>query len=190
MHGKKTCGGGIVTRRLVVLGLLAGPLAACSDSLRPVLESNKDADYKQKLTRVLVVAGLLLIGRESQVISLTELKRSMTEKWAAYGVTVDLVDGMPSAQGGPSTRIEAMKTFQPAQVLEIQTASKMTLLGQTTNISFDCSVIDVASKKRIWRATLALKGRFDAKIFKIPPDKAADEIVDALTQKLRSDGLL
>jgi hypothetical protein len=179
-----------ISRRFILWGGAALSVAGCSDSLKPTIQSNKDSTYSQKLTRVLLATRLQTSASLKNTPLVAEnILQAIAAKWTALGVTVDGVD-IENPRTGAKDLADAITRFRPEQVAELATASVTSLMGLPTDVVIDCSIYEGASKKRVWRSSISLKGRFGAKVAKIPPDKAAGEIADALTAKLQADGLL
>lgn len=178
------------SRRAALVGLSAFWLTGCGDSLRPKVTSNKDQAYSIKLERVLVAMDLkaTTLLRGTPIVP-SEIEKAMTRRWASLGVSLQSVD-LETSKDKTNALADAVMRFQPKQIMELDVDNIKFLMGLVTDVSIEGSVLDAATQKRIWRSSIDLKGRFSAKIYKIPPDKAADEIVDALTAKLTADGLL
>jgi hypothetical protein len=168
--------------RSFLLIFLVAALAAC-ESYTPVIESNKDPAYGQRLTRVLVATNFASLLKTTSINS-ANVQKAIADKWSAYGVAVSGVD-LEDPAGRTSALANAAASFKPQQILEISATSAAKQSSIVTSASFNCSLYDVASKKRIWRAAITTRG--DG--FHIKPT-AASEFIDVLTNKLRADGLL
>ena len=129
----------------------------------------------------------------------SELQQSLTAKWSPLGVTWQVVD-FDAVTDKKKALVDAVESFAPTQVLELHTAS-FQLIGGVIRVvdgyTVDVSLTDLAEKKRVWRSTIefrsfAASGRLrnGPAGSAIPHQEDANELVDALTAKLRGDGLL
>jgi hypothetical protein len=170
--------------RFVVVALVLLTAAAC-ESYKPIIEANKDSTCQQKLTRVLVATNLAANGAlATSSVTPARLQKAISDKWSALGVTVSTVD-LEGPNGGPGALASAIARDRPQQVLEIVATSGVKQGSFVTAASFQCSVYDTTLKKRIWRSQIITRGD----LFHLKQE-AASEIVDVLTDRLKSDGLL
>jgi len=186
----------IVLRRRSIVGGLALALAGCSAPVA-VTQSNRDANYHQKLGRVVVAVALhhfgLNDGQNATFVKASELQQSFTSRWAPLGLSVVALD----VYGRPQALAEAVTQSGAQQVLELKLAGYQLASYVVDGYSVDAGLLDVASQKRVWRAIVdfrdfATAGRLRTGAFGKPigHQQEADELVDTLTVKLKADGLL
>jgi hypothetical protein len=187
---------GIVSRRRSILGGLGLVLAGCSPPVA-MTQSNRDTNYDQKLGRVVVAVALRQYGfndnQNATFVKASELQQSFTSRWAPMGVSVEVVDVV----GRPQAQADAVTQSGAQQVLELKLAGYQLASYVVDGYSVDASVLDVASKKRVWRAIVdfrafATGGRLRTGPLGKPIGHRgeADELVDLLTAKLKTDGLM
>jgi hypothetical protein len=122
VHEEKIAGQLVHWLCAFLLILVFWSLTGC-ESYKPIIESNKDSSYAQRLTRVLVATNLDRKGLlKFTAIMPADIQKAIADKWAAFGVTVSSVD-LEGVNGGTKSLADAIASFRPQQVLEIKTAS-------------------------------------------------------------------
>lgn len=185
--------------------LLVAATLALSGCAPPVSmgESNKSATYQRKIGRILVARAFdtpLVTEKQSNVfIRADELQQSLTAKWSPLGVTWQVVD-IERTTDRKKAMDEAIASFAPTELIELQTKS-VRIIGSFFRVVdgyvVDASLVDVGEKKRVWRTEIEFKpfatgGRMrnGAAGSAIGHQDDANDLVDALTAKLKADGLL
>lgn len=184
-------------RRGALLGLGA-ILAGCVPS-GPVAvsQSNVDTAYRQKLRRVLVAISVhspkLTKEQNLTLLQVSELKQSFESKWTALGISIEVIDLDGSADKARAIS-DANSRFGADQWLALQTEWVGTEIQAVKHYGIEASLYDVATRKRVWRATTRLQDFWRSSgndlVVKFGRQAAADHYVDSLTEKLRADGLL
>lgn len=184
-------------RRSVLVGLgvtlggcvASGPIA--------VTKSNADGGYGRKLKRVLIAISVhspkLKPVVNKTLLQSTELKQSFEAKWGAMGIAVEVID--LDGFGDKARAIsDANARFQAEQWLGLQSEWITTEFDVVREYGIEASLYDVATEKRVWRATTHLPDFWRSSgqdlVIKLGRQAAADQYVDSLTAKLRADGFI
>jgi hypothetical protein len=181
---------------VVLAGLL---LTACSNPVA-VGQSNKAGDYNQKLKRVLVAMNLQSSGmtdtNKNALIRPEELRKSFNTKWVPLGLSVEVVD-LGAAPNKSEAMGAAIAAANPTQAMELKTTSYTTTSYVLDGYSVSANLYDPRTKKVVWRTVVEFKPFSAAGRLRNGPmgspishQDDANELVDALTVKLKSDGLL
>jgi hypothetical protein len=186
-----------VTRRFAAIGAAFSVLGCSTSGPITVTQSNKDADYRKKLRRVvmaIVVHSDKLTKVQNQtLLQPDELKRSFQAKWPPLGLSVEIVDLDGIADQESAVALAASR-LQATQWLRLQTTSVLTEYDAIKSYSMDASLYDAGTRQRIWRAQTQFPDfwRSSGKdlAVKLGRQNAADAYVDDLTARLRADGLL
>ena len=141
--------------------------------------SNKDATYTGTLGRLLVSTSLDKTYLDSRKVS-----QSLSDRLSKHGVATKVIVQNPLELESGKNLKEAASTFKPTQIMELVATSVTRNQYGPVAFTLDTSVYDINTKKRIWRSQILFNGSFgDAQT-------NADKFVDAVVQKLRTDGLL
>jgi hypothetical protein len=208
--------GGELGRRLFGVVMLLS-VAGCS---APVLvsASNRDSSYQQKITRVLVTTSFrapdLSATQNEGFVRASEIRQSLAAAWGPLGVSFEIVDlnSKQDVAAGSATRftplksgqeaaveaaVEAAARFAPQQILELTLKSYTLYKYVVDAYTVDASLTDVATKRRVWRSSVEFKGIMESGRIRhsgfggaISHQNDADDLVQALTAKLKADGLL
>jgi hypothetical protein len=189
-------------RRTLLLGSPMLGLAACAPPVSTGVSNKSDA-YQHKISRVLVAKAFntpLLTEKQANVfISAEELQQSLAAKWLPLGVTWQVVD-IDATTEKKKALDDATTSFAPTEILTLVTKS-VRIIGSFIRVvdgyGVDASLSDVSEKKRVWRTEVEFKpfasgGRMRHGFAgsAIPHQDDANDLIDALTAKLKSDGML
>jgi hypothetical protein len=184
-------------RRSALIGLGVSLTGCVASGPIAVTQSNVDAAYGKKLKRVVVAISVhsakLTKEQNLTLLQVGELKQSFDTKWGALGISVDVID----VDGfGDKARVigDAVARFGAEQWLALESEWILKEIQAVKAYGIAASLYDVATGKRIWRATTQLPDFWRSSghdlVIKLGRQNAADHYVDSLTQKLRADGLL
>lgn len=172
----------MLPRRVAVVGLALAVVGACTTDVGVL--SNVDKSYSRKLDRLLIVMSLSLQGKETY-LKPEEVSESLRDRFSAVGVTVETV----SATGDIAA---TMASFRPTQVMRLTVTSLTTDRGSASAFTLSSEIVDVATQKRVWRASIKFEESVTAgtRLLRAASKKAADNLANSLTAKLRADGLV
>ena len=184
---------GVLGRRLIGTMMLA--VAGCSAPVE-ISGTNRDSSYQQKIARVLVTTNLRapdLSARQNEgFVRADEIRQSLAAAWGPLGVSFEVVD-LNSGQGAAA----AAAQFGPQQILAL-TLQRYRLYSFVVDAyTVDASLTDVSTKKRVWRGAVQFRGMEESGRMRhsgmggaISHQNDANDLVQALTAKLKADGLL
>lgn len=181
-----------VMRRAFFGALLLGLMAGCSAPVQ-VTASNRDSSYQGKITRVLVVTSLqvahLSTLQNEGFVRISEIRQALNATWGPLGIPFEITDR--------SSMAEATARFAPQQVLTLSVEGGTLYQGVLDSYTVDAALLDVSTDKRIWRTkvlfnSMTESGRIRHNGFggSISHQIDADDLVRALTEKLKADRLL
>jgi hypothetical protein len=180
-------------RRLFGTMLLVS-MAGCAAPVE-VKGSNRDPAYQGKITRVLVTTELRAPGLKATqnegFVRAFEIRESLAAAWGPLGVSfivVDLADGQGAAE---------VAQFAPQQLLALTLKGHRLYSYVVDAYDVDASLTDVSTKRRVWRGSMRFNGMQESGRMRhsglggaISHQNDANDLVQALTAKLKSDGLL
>jgi hypothetical protein len=199
-------GSWLLRRSLLLFGLVCGAAitGACGTPVE-LTGSNKDRNYQSTLSRVLVTKAFFLPDmsdtHRNAFIRTSELQKSLEASWGPLGVSVEVVD-LDRTRDRRTVVNDATATFHPTHQLNLTTtewhkASSLVVANVVTSYAVDASLVDVATGKRVWRATLAFQNAAVGGRWRNGPTGAArpheddaNDLVALLTARLKADGLL
>jgi hypothetical protein len=185
---------GALGRRLFGTMVLAS-VAGCSAPVG-ISQSNKDSSYQKKITRVLVTTALrapdLSPTQNEGFVKASEIRQSLAAAWGPLGVSFEVVD-LNSGQGA----VDAAARFAPQQVLALTLQGYRLYSFVVDAYTVDASLTDVSTNRRVWRTSVQFRGMEQSGRIRhsglggaISHQNDADDLVQALTAKLKADGLL
>lgn len=172
----------MLSRRVTLAGLASAAVGGCSADV--AVQSNVDKAYGRKLERLLIVMSLSIKGHETY-LNPDEVSASLKERFSALGVTVETVVFTAGVAKSPPG-------FQATQLMQLVVTSLTTRNGSASSFTLSADILDVASRKRVWRAELKFEESSLAgpALLRAGAKKAADNLANVLTAKLRADGLV
>lgn len=181
-------GGYLLSRRVLLTSLAALPVVGCEAKIG--VQSNKDAAYQRKLDRVLIVLTLAKAGVKTYLKS-NEIRESFAAQWQPLGVTFDVID-IENPSEKAQTVSAAIERYRPNQVLDLAVVSTTIAVRYVDAFTLEGQVLDVASKKRIWRSVITFddNGMLKGRAYGDASKKNTDKFVALLTDRLRADGLI
>ena len=181
------------------IGLCALLASGCTKPAT-VGQTTMMANYHTKLQKVLVAVDLFDPSMSdtnwNALIRPAELKQSFAAKWQPLGISVEVVDLKTADKA--ATLAEAKARFGPSHVLDLKTSDYNKLIYVTDGYSVAATLTDVNVNRRIvWSMTVnfnpfTVGGRLRNGPLGSPisHQSDADDCVDLITAKLKSDGLL
>lgn len=140
----------------------------------------KDANYHDKLDRLLVVIQLDKTGINSDYV-----RQDFLVKFAARGVEVEFIVIEPQALNLAYQNQVAAK-FQPRQIMElVPNKAWKNRFGQVINIVMEGRLIDVTTKKVVWLSSIQHWNPMGGSV-----QQKAETLADSVIVKLQEDGLL
>jgi hypothetical protein len=175
--------------------MMLASVAGCSAQVE-IGESNKDSSYQKKIARVLVTTALrmpnLSATQNEGFVRASEIRQSLAAAWGPLGVSFEVVD-LNSGQGTAA----AVAQFAPQQILSLTLEGVRLYKFVVDAYRVDASLLDVSTNRRIWRTIVRFRGMEDSGRIRhsglggaISHQNDADDLVQALTAKLKADGLL
>jgi hypothetical protein len=179
-------------------GASSAPLAALGGCSSPVEISgtNRDSSYQKKITCVLVATALrapnLSPTQNEGFVRASEIRQSLAAAWGPLGVSFEVVD-LNSGQAAA----EAMAGLAPQQILALTLQDYRLYSYVVDAYTVDASLTDIPTKRRIWRSSVRFNGMEESGRIRhsgfggaISHQNDANDLVQALTTKLKADGLL
>ncbi|TAJ28968.1 MAG: hypothetical protein EPO67_15740 [Reyranella sp.] len=174
---------------------MIGSAAGCSAPVG-IEASNRDASYQKKITRVLVTVSIrspdLSPTQNEGFVRAAEIRQSLTAAWGPSGVAVEVIDLAAGQSAGA-----AVASFAPQQILSLTLQAYQLYRYVVDAYTVDASLLDVATNRRVWRTTVQFRGLVESGRIRhsglggaISHQNDADDLAQALTAKLKTDGLL
>ncbi len=172
----------MLQRRAALAGLALTAVGGCAADV--AVQSNVDKTYGRKLDRLLIVMSLSIKGHETY-LNPDEVSASLKDRFSALGVTVETI-----VFTGGTAKVPA--GFQPTQLMQLTVTSLTTRNGAASSFTLSSDITDVATRKRVWRAEMKFEEAPMAgtMLLRAGAKKAADNLANVLTAKLRADGLV
>jgi hypothetical protein len=181
------------------IGLCALLASGCTKPAT-VGQTTMMASYHTKLQKLLVTVDLFDPSMSdtnwNALIRPAELKQSFAAKWQPLGISVEVVD-LKDASNKAATLAEAKARFGPSHVLDLKTSDYNKLIYVTDGYSVSATLTDANINRRVWSMTVnfnpfTVGGRLRNGPLGSPisHQSDADDCVDLITTKLKSDGLL
>jgi hypothetical protein len=161
-------------------------LFGCAHQVNVNVTSIKDVTYNKKLDRILVSLSVdkFPMAFGNPIHFEQKITQVFTDKLNKRGVIAQTVVPNPLELESGTAMKAAVATFQPHQVMDFGAISMVSSPNGPGNLTLEGSIYDTATKKRVWRASIRLSGFLD------DAQTNADKLVDAVIQKLQTDGLL
>jgi len=172
------------TRPLAALVLCS--VVALAGCVSTKIQSNRDASYTGTIERLYIFAT---VGEREQDMARL-FTTAIEEQFAAHGIPAQARVRDPLALEGEGLVSEEVEAFAPSAILVLaQTESSAMISGAgggTNSATFDASLFDTETERRVWRASIkASRDRIYA-----TERQGANNLAEKIVEKLFEDGLI
>jgi hypothetical protein len=189
---------------IVLLGCIA--LGGCGPTITS-LQTQKAENYSTKIQNLLVARNLYspIESKTSSnaLINFNELKQACNDQWTPLlGHNLEYVDigDLPEVSDDGKTKAEVLAatvaSTNPTHVLELSVDSAALTEGVIDGYTIKATLVDVAKKNVVWQTKVTLgtfveSGRIrTTRIGRYSHQDDANDVIKALTTRLKADGLL